>query len=107
MDGCHLRPLECSRRQGVEPLAHGALPAAPVAEPPAHPALLRPCVALDEGAADPPSRWGAAIAALYGVSDELHQLYVPGRFASVTDVLLDVAGALLALFWSLRRPRAG
>jgi VanZ family protein len=38
---------------------------------------------------------GAAIAALYGVSDEVHQYFVPGRTASVTDALLDALGAAL------------
>lgn len=33
-------------------------------------------------------------AALYGVSDELHQSFVPGRTASVLDWMTDVFGAL-------------
>ena len=37
------------------------------------------------------------IGVLYAVSDELHQLFVPGRHASVTDVGIDAAGILLAL----------
>jgi len=37
------------------------------------------------------------IGLLYAVSDEIHQLYVPGREASVTDVGIDAAGLLLAL----------
>ena len=43
-------------------------------------------------------RWTGAISfaigALYAVSDELHQYFVPGRCASVWDVLLDSAGVL-------------
>lgn len=35
------------------------------------------------------------ICALYAVSDEVHQLYVPGRGSQVTDVLIDSAGALV------------
>lgn len=31
---------------------------------------------------------------LYGVSDEVHQLFVPGRQGRVADVLFDSAGAL-------------
>jgi len=31
----------------------------------------------------------------FGIFDEWYQLSVPGRYASVTDALLDVAGALL------------
>jgi len=32
------------------------------------------------------------------IADEIHQAYVPGRDASVTDVLLDMVGISLALF---------
>ncbi|MBI3074301.1 MAG: VanZ family protein [Deltaproteobacteria bacterium] len=46
------------------------------------------------------------IASLYGVSDEWHQFYVPGRFADPLDVAADVAGALVATVgaaWILSR----
>ncbi|HPG69937.1 MAG TPA: VanZ family protein [Candidatus Hydrogenedentes bacterium] len=33
-------------------------------------------------------------AGLYGVSDEVHQAFVPHRYAAVDDVLADTAGAL-------------
>ena len=36
-----------------------------------------------------------AIASAYGVFDEWHQSFVPGRYASLTDIALDVAGAVL------------
>lgn len=37
----------------------------------------------------------------YGVSDELHQYFVPGRSTSGLDVLADVCGALLTcLLWA-------
>lgn len=41
------------------------------------------------------------VATLYGVSDEFHQLFVPGRSADRYDVLADCAGATLgaALGW--------
>jgi len=32
---------------------------------------------------------------LYGVSDELHQLFVPGRSFGVDDMLIDAAGGLV------------
>ena len=35
-----------------------------------------------------------AISALYAVTDEIHQLFVPGRAGAVTDVLIDAAGVL-------------
>lgn len=35
---------------------------------------------------------------LYACSDELHQLFVPGRAGRLSDVIIDTTGALLALF---------
>ena len=45
------------------------------------------------------SRVGVAIAAwlvatLYGVTDEWHQMYVPGRTSELRDLVNDAAGAL-------------
>ena len=40
---------------------------------------------------------------LYGISDEYHQSFIPGRFDSVWDVLADGLGALLVVGWWLRR----
>ena len=49
------------------------------------------------------------VAVLYGVSDELHQSFVPGRTPSAGDTLADAAGAalgalaiLLAVRWARR-----
>lgn len=42
------------------------------------------------------------IAVSYGVSDELHQYYVPGRVASIGDVIADSFGALLGSFVAAR-----
>lgn len=38
---------------------------------------------------------------LYGVSDEVHQSFVPGRAAQLTDLLFDAAGAgvMIWLIW--------
>lgn len=62
------------------------------------------CLALG-GAAWP----AAAGAALYGVSDEVHQMFVPRRTPDVGDVAADalggLAGALAVRRW--RRRRAG
>jgi len=47
-----------------------------------------------------------AIACLYAVSDEVHQLFVPGRHGTPIDVVIDSAGALsavLLLRWLARR----
>lgn len=37
------------------------------------------------------------ISLLYAISDELHQLFIPGRSAEVRDVLIDVCGAAFGL----------
>jgi VanZ family protein len=37
-----------------------------------------------------------------GIADEIHQAYVPGRDASITDVLLDFVGIALVLFFAFR-----
>lgn len=37
------------------------------------------------------------LCALYAVSDEVHQLFVPGRASMATDVLIDTAGALMGI----------
>jgi VanZ family protein len=56
------------------------------------------------------SRRAASLAflltALYAISDEWHQFYVPGRYSDVRDVLVDALGALTALLlaqWLQRR----
>lgn len=47
------------------------------------------------------------IASAYGVSDEVHQSFVPERMADVRDVIADAAGAALGLgaawAWSIIR----
>jgi len=47
-----------------------------------------------------------ALTALYAVSDELHQRFVPGRNPRPLDVAFDVAGAALALLGMARVRRA-
>lgn len=50
------------------------------------------------------------LGALYGISDELHQSYVPGRSADPLDWAADVAGVATACFlyhrWRSRRAAA-
>ncbi|MBI2451450.1 VanZ family protein [Candidatus Pacearchaeota archaeon] len=36
------------------------------------------------------------LAVLYGIIDELHQFFVPGRTTSITDIFLDSLGILIA-----------
>lgn len=38
-----------------------------------------------------------SICVLYAISDEVHQLFVPGRGAQVKDVLIDSAGATVGI----------
>jgi len=52
---------------------------------------------------------GALVSMLYGVSDELHQYFTPGRHCSLSDVLADAFGSFLAYgialldYWLLAR----
>ncbi len=36
---------------------------------------------------------------VYGIMDEIHQRYVPGRLSDINDVIADSFGALLVLVW--------
>jgi VanZ family protein len=58
------------------------------------------------GAATLAGAWTIAI--LYGVTDEWHQSFVPGRVADPRDLLADGVGAALGLAvvraWSIIRP---
>ena len=50
-----------------------------------------------------------AIASTYGVFDKWHQSFVPGRYASLTDVTLNVAGAVVGIWlaaWIASRARS-
>jgi VanZ family protein len=45
----------------------------------------------------------AVFCALYALSDEWHQMYVPGRVADWADVLADLAGTVLGLWMAGRQ----
>jgi VanZ family protein len=45
-----------------------------------------------------------ALTILYGISDEIHQRFVPGRHGQLSDVLFDTGGAL-AMILFIRRIR--
>ncbi|MCU0503492.1 MAG: VanZ family protein [Anaerolineae bacterium] len=44
-----------------------------------------------------PATWALVLAVAYGVSDEFHQSFVPGRDMSVSDLMVDLLGAGVAL----------
>lgn len=50
---------------------------------------------------------GALVGSAFGLSDELHQAFVPGRTASLGDLVADVLGACIgaAIYLLLSRPR--
>ena len=41
--------------------------------------------------------FSALASSLYGISDEIHQFFVPSRTASIADALADVAGSILGV----------
>jgi VanZ family protein len=55
-----------------------------------------------------PWAWAIVLAVVYAASDELHQAVVVRRHASVVDVGIDAAGALIAvsLAWLVRSRRS-
>ena len=59
--------------------------------------LLLVAIASD-GSTSRSTALGAIVAAaLYGVSDEFHQSFVPGRDASVIDIIVNTLGATIAV----------
>jgi VanZ family protein len=69
-------------------------------------AVLAGLIWLGLGRRWPVLAWGLAVA--YGISDEFHQSFVPGRHPDPMDVLFDATGAALAallLWWGRSRRR--
>ncbi len=46
--------------------------------------------------------YSAIIGVLYGLSDEIHQYYVPGRISAVSDLCADAIGIILGI-WFFKR----
>lgn len=42
--------------------------------------------------------FAAGICMLYGAADELHQMFIPGRFADILDWTADTIGAISGIF---------
>lgn len=51
-----------------------------------------------------PAVLALGVALLYALSDEFHQSFVPGRSADPVDLLADMAGAVIVV-WFLQRRR--
>lgn len=52
--------------------------------------------------------WSEIVAVLYAVTDEFHQLFISGRSAQVTDILIDGIGAFigcLVFYFSCKKLR--
>jgi VanZ family protein len=51
--------------------------------------------------------WAVALASFFGISDEFHQSFTPGRSVELADWVMDTSGAALAVFiyarWSAYR----
>ena len=39
------------------------------------------------------------ICIIYAISDEIHQIFVPGRSCQISDMIIDVSGALLGIYF--------
>lgn len=52
-----------------------------------------------------PYLYAFLIAAIYAISDEIHQLFVDGRHGTAVDVVIDSLGALTALLLIYRNNR--
>ena len=50
-------------------------------------------------------------ASLYGITDEIHQYFVPARHASFSDVIADILGAVCGVYlyhvWTGRKQSSG
>ncbi len=46
---------------------------------------------------------GIAIAIFYGISDEIHQLFVPGRSFSLFDIMINSTGIIFAAILYIQR----
>lgn len=59
--------------------------------------LLRSLRPGEQGYSKQQMVWAVVLASLYGITDEVHQYFVPGRSSDVLDWCADTVGALLAV----------
>lgn len=50
--------------------------------------------------------WVAAAVALYALSDEIHQVFVPSRSPSLADVTIDSFGGICGILWTYLSPKS-
>lgn len=43
--------------------------------------------------------WAGVITVVYGILDEIHQFFVPGRYSGIGDVLLNCIGVFVVSFY--------
>jgi VanZ family protein len=55
------------------------------------------CLAVTKSLWQRPFFVAMIVCVLYAISDECHQLFVPGRSGQLSDVILDSSGALLGI----------
>jgi VanZ family protein len=96
-----MEEIQCQESSGGAVLPPEKKPAGMAAEP-----AGRDARATTVPSSARPWHWneaGLALALvfLYAASDELHQVFVPGRTGQISDVVVDVAGAVagLTLLW--------
>lgn len=41
---------------------------------------------------------GSIICILYAISDEIHQIFIPGRSCEIRDMVIDIIGALIGIY---------
>lgn len=94
--------LQYSLMPGFDKLAHAliyaVLAAAAIYALPARISQLRPVAA---------ATWVVLFCLFYGISDEYHQSFIPGRDPSIGDIAADTAGSFLFILGWLRYITSG
>ena len=66
--------------------------------------LLYLALAINRPAAATNRLWAAGFSIAFGISDEIHQYFVPGRSCSIVDLLVDCMGIGFGLYAVRRLP---